>query len=107
MKDQDSCFNLRYSGALRSKNRFDSSLLVTRIILREIAHILLNFYRGNPSREEFCLSPGPGTCIWSPTGKARGTSMEYPPTPVSAEALRCASTEASAGYPPVAKSAVA
>jgi hypothetical protein len=45
--------------------------------------------------------------IWSPTGKARGTSMKYPPTPLAAEALRCASAKASEGYPPVAKSAEA
>ena len=44
---------------------------------------------------------------WSPTGKARGTSMKYPPTPLGAEALRCASAKASEGYPPVAKSAEA
>jgi len=25
---------------------------------------------------------------WSPTGKARGTSMKYPPTPMDAETLR-------------------
>ena len=25
---------------------------------------------------------------WSPTGKARGTSMKYPPTPMGAEMLR-------------------
>jgi hypothetical protein len=42
---------------------------------------------------------------WSPAGKARGTSMKYPPTPLDAEALRCASTKASEGYPPEAKSA--
>jgi len=44
---------------------------------------------------------------WSPTGKARGTSMTYPPTPPATEALRCARTTASEGYPPVAKSAEA
>ena len=44
---------------------------------------------------------------WSPTGEARGTSMKYPPTPIGAETLRCASARASAGYPPVAESAVA
>jgi hypothetical protein len=49
---------------------------------------------------------------WSPTGKARGTSLKYPPTPLGAEALRRASAKAlacqrtcsasrSAGYPPV------
>ena len=45
--------------------------------------------------------------LWSPTGKARGTSIEYPPTPLGAEALRCASAKASEGYPPSAKSAEA
>jgi hypothetical protein len=40
-------------------------------------------------------------------GKARGTSMKYPPTPLGADALRCACTRASEGYPPVAKSAEA
>jgi hypothetical protein len=40
-------------------------------------------------------------------GKARGTSMKYPPTPTGAETLWCDSTKASAGYPPVAESAVA
>ena len=40
-----------------------------------------------------------------PTGKARGASMKYPPTPLGAEALQCASAKASEGYPPVAKSA--
>jgi hypothetical protein len=44
---------------------------------------------------------------WSPTGKARGTSVRYPPTPMGAETLRYASARAWAGYPPVAKSAVA
>jgi len=44
---------------------------------------------------------------WSPTGKARGISMKYLPTPTGAETLRCDSTKASAGYPPVAESAVA
>jgi len=44
---------------------------------------------------------------WSPTGKTRGTSMKYSPTPLSAEALLRTSTKASAGYPPVAKSAEA
>ncbi len=44
---------------------------------------------------------------WSPTSKARGTSIEYPPTPLGAEALRCASAKASEGYPPSAKSAEA
>jgi hypothetical protein len=38
-------------------------------------------------------------------GKAHGTSMKYPPTPLGAEALRCESAKASEGYPPVAKSA--
>ncbi len=38
-------------------------------------------------------------------GKAHGTSMKYPPTPLGAETLRCASAEASEGYPPMAKSA--
>jgi hypothetical protein len=33
--------------------------------------------------------------------------MKYPPTPIGAETLRCASARASAGYPPVAESAVA
>ena len=42
---------------------------------------------------------------WSPTGRARGTSMRYPPTPLGAEALRCVSAKASEGYPPTAKSA--
>jgi hypothetical protein len=42
-----------------------------------------------------------------PHGKARGTPMKYPPTPLGAEALRCASTKASEGYPPMAKSAEA
>ena len=28
------------------------------------------------------------TFSWSPTGKARGTSMTYPPTPMGAETLR-------------------
>jgi hypothetical protein len=49
----------------------------------------------------------PNGSRWSPTGKARGTSMKYPPTPVGAETLRYASAKASAGYPPVAESAVA
>jgi hypothetical protein len=44
---------------------------------------------------------------WSPTGKVRGTSVKYPPTPMGAEALRRANTKASEGYPPVAKSAEA
>jgi len=44
---------------------------------------------------------------WSPTGKARGTSIKYPPTPLGAEALWCASAKASEGYPPSAKSAEA
>jgi hypothetical protein len=44
---------------------------------------------------------------WSPTGKARGTSTKYPPTPMDAETLRCSSAQASAGYPPAAKSAIA
>jgi hypothetical protein len=26
---------------------------------------------------------------WSPTGKACGTSMKYPPTPIGAETLQC------------------
>ena len=43
----------------------------------------------------------------APTGQAPGTSMKYPPTPPGAETLRCASARASAGYPPVAESAVA
>jgi len=38
-------------------------------------------------------------------GKARGTSMKYPPTPLNAEKLWYASAKASEGYPPVAKSA--
>ena len=42
-----------------------------------------------------------------PHGQSPWYLHEYPPMPVSAEALRCASTEASAPYPPVAKSAVA
>ena len=33
--------------------------------------------------------------------------MKYPPTPLAAEALRCASAQASEGYPPVAESAEA
>jgi hypothetical protein len=33
--------------------------------------------------------------------------MKYPPTPLGAEALRCASDKASEGYPPMAKSAEA
>jgi len=33
--------------------------------------------------------------------------LKYPPTPLGAKALRCAATEASEGYPPVAKSAEA
>jgi hypothetical protein len=33
--------------------------------------------------------------------------MKYPPTPIGAETLRCANARASAGYPPVAESAVA
>jgi hypothetical protein len=33
--------------------------------------------------------------------------QEYPPTPLGAEALRCAGAKASEGYPPVAKSAEA
>jgi len=33
--------------------------------------------------------------------------MEYPPTPIGAEMVRCDSTKASAGYPRVAESAVA
>src|SRR5512139_2565400 len=40
-------------------------------------------------------------------GKARGTSITYPPTPPSTNALRYAGTTASEGYPPVAKSAEA
>jgi len=32
---------------------------------------------------------------------------KYPPTPLGAEALRCAGTKASEGYPPLAKSAEA
>ena len=27
---------------------------------------------------------------WSPTGKARGTSMIYPPTPLGTKTIRCA-----------------
>jgi len=45
--------------------------------------------------------------LWSPTGKARGTSMKYPPTPLGAGAFRWASVKASEGFPPVAKSAEA
>jgi hypothetical protein len=45
--------------------------------------------------------------LWSPTGRARGPSISYPPTPLGAEALRCASAKASEGYPPMAKSAEA
>jgi len=40
-------------------------------------------------------------------GKACGTSMKYPPTPIGVETLQCASARATAGYPPVAESAVA
>jgi hypothetical protein len=47
------------------------------------------------------------TLQWSLTGRARGTSITYPPTPLGAEALRCASAKASEGYPPTAKSAEA
>ena len=46
-------------------------------------------------------------CQWTPTGKARGTSIKYPPTPLRAVALRRASAKASEGYPPSAKSAEA
>jgi hypothetical protein len=52
-------------------------------------------------------SPVDGLNPWSPTGRASGTSMKYPPTPLGAEALRCASAKASEGYPPIAKSAEA
>lgn len=41
---------------------------------------------------------------WSLTGKARGTSLTYPPTPLGAEALRGAGAKASEGYPPAAES---
>jgi hypothetical protein len=34
---------------------------------------------------------------WNPTGKARGTSIDNPPTPLGPEALRCAGTKASGG----------
>jgi len=40
-------------------------------------------------------------------GKARGSSMKYPPTHLGAVALQRASAKASEGYPPVAKSAEA
>jgi len=39
--------------------------------------------------------------------RGRGTSMKYPPTPLDAQAVRCARAKASEGYPPVAKSAEA
>ena len=53
------------------------------------------------------VTPESPSASWSPTGKARGTSIKYPPTPLGAEALRCASAKASEGYPPSAKSAEA
>ena len=40
-------------------------------------------------------------------GKALGTSNKYPPTPLDAQALRCACAKDLEGYPPVAKSAEA
>ena len=36
-----------------------------------------------------------------PHGQARGPQQTYPPTPLGAEALRCASAKASVGHPPV------
>jgi len=38
-----------------------------------------------------------------PRGQARGTQKPYPPTPLGAEALRCASAKASVGHPPVSE----
>jgi len=45
--------------------------------------------------------------LWSPTGKARGNYIEYPPTPAYAEPLRQRQAKALEGYPPLAKSAEA
>ena len=44
---------------------------------------------------------------WSPTGQAVVPMSRYPPTPLGAEALRCAGAKASEGCPPLAKSAEA
>jgi len=38
-----------------------------------------------------------------PHGQARGPQKPYPPTPLGAEALRCASAKASVGHPPVSE----
>jgi len=43
----------------------------------------------------------------APRAKPVVPPSKYPPTPLGAKALRCAATEASEGYPPVAKSAEA
>jgi hypothetical protein len=40
----------------------------------------------------------------APRAKPVVPPLKYPPTPLGAEALRCASAKASEGYPPVAKS---
>jgi len=38
-----------------------------------------------------------------PHGQARGPHKPYPPTPLGAEALRCAGAKASVGHPPVSE----
>ena len=38
-----------------------------------------------------------------PNGQARGPQKPYPPTPLGAVALRCASAKASVGHPPVSE----
>ena len=43
----------------------------------------------------------------APRAKPVVPPLKYPPTPLGAKAFRCAATEASEGYPPVAKSAEA
>ena len=43
----------------------------------------------------------------APRAKPVVPPKEYPPTPLGAEALRCAGAKASEGYPPVAESAEA
>ena len=38
-----------------------------------------------------------------PHGQVRGPHKPYPPTPLGAEALRCAGAKASVGHPPVSE----
>jgi hypothetical protein len=85
-----------------SKDMFWAESIGSRkYFLLKISFPQFHFLSGRHEAEKMIRMP------MEPRGQTRATSMKHPPTPVGSETLRRAIARVSAGYPLVAKSAVA